>query len=261
MEKSGSQYDSSSALPAYAKMGADTVPPRGSRFALWRIPCTAVLITALLVAGAITITAMAHKGSAHCQQPTNNSRPAGARDQVLDHDSTGHVELRGRNGESASETMTYNSALNTILINAPGNFSGSSPATIAIDFDRNVVFINIHDQNSCAGFALEDKLAQTAKNFTRNKEHNQVNDLVSNKMETENYRVAGIIPAGYVQAANGPIIRGMCSGRNSQWLELETDGETSGRQKRALDWDEWLWHHYPASPLQRPEQPRPWMML
>ncbi|XP_072174714.1 uncharacterized protein [Diadema setosum] len=232
MEKSGSQCDIPSALPPYAKMGADTAPPRGSRFASWRTPCTAVLITALLVAGAITITAMTHKGSAHCQQPASNSRPAGARDQVLDHDATGHVELRGRNGESASETMTYNSALNTILINAPGNFSGSSPATIAIDFDRNVVFMNIHDQNSCVGFALEDKLAQMAKNFTRNKEHNQVIDLVSSKMETENYRVAGIIPADYVQAANGPIIRGMCSGRISQWLEVGTDGEMSGRREK-----------------------------
>ncbi|XP_072174887.1 uncharacterized protein [Diadema setosum] len=230
MEKSESQCDNnSSSLPPYAEMGADTAPPKASRFASWRIPCTAVLITALLVAGAITITAMAHKGSPHCPQPTNSSRP----NQVLDHDSTGHVELRGENGESASETVTYNSALNTVLINAPGNFSGSSPATIAIDFDRNVVFMNIHDQNTCVGFVLEDKLAQRAKNFTRSKEHNQVIDLVSSKMETENYRVAGIIPADYVQAANGPIIRGMCSGRMSQWLQMGTDGEGSeGRQRR-----------------------------
>ncbi|XP_071476335.1 uncharacterized protein [Diadema antillarum] len=229
MEKSESQCDNnSSSLPPYAEMGADTAPPKASRFTSWRIPCTAVLITVLLVAGAITITAMAHKGSPQCPQSANSSRP----NQVLDHDSTGHVELRGENGESASETVTYNSALNTVLINAPGNFSGSSPATIAIDFDRNVVFMNIHDQNTCVGFALEDKLAQKAKNFTRNKEHNQVIDLVSDKMETENYRDVGIIPAGYVQAANGPIIRGMCSGRMSQWLEVGTDGEMSQGRKR-----------------------------
>ncbi|XP_072171427.1 uncharacterized protein [Diadema setosum] len=232
MEKSGSQCDNSSSLPAYSEMGADTASPRASRFAFWRIPCTAVLITALLVAGAITIAAVVHQGSAQCQEPAKSGRLNGARDQVLDHDAVRHLELRGGNGESASETVTYNSVLNTVLINAPGNFSDGSPATIAIDFDRNVVFMNIHDQNTCVAFALEDKLAQMAENFTRNKEHNQVIDLVSDKMETENYRVSGTIPEGYVQAANGPIIRGMCSGRTSQWLEVETDGAMPGRQRR-----------------------------
>ncbi|XP_071476332.1 uncharacterized protein [Diadema antillarum] len=229
MEKSGSQYDSSSALPAYARMEADTAPPKASRFASWRIPCTAVLITVLLVAGAITITAVVHKGSPNCPQPTNYGRP---HDQILDHDAARNLELRGGNGMTASETMSYNSALNTVLINAPGNFSGSSPATIAIDFDRNVVFINVHDQNSCVGFALGDEMAEDTKNLIRSNDHNQVIDLVSDKAGTGNYRVAGTIPDGYLQTANGPVIRGMCSGRSSLWLEVETDEEMSGRQER-----------------------------
>ncbi|XP_071510167.1 uncharacterized protein [Diadema antillarum] len=232
MEKSGSQYDNPSSLPAYAKMEEDTAPARGSRFAFWRIPCTAVLITALLVAGAITITVVVHKGSAHCEQPPNGGRPDRTRDQILDHNAARNLELRGGNGESASETMSYNSALNTVLINAPGNFSGSSPATIAIDFDRNVVFINVHDQNSCVGFALGDEMAEDTKNLIRSRDHNQVIDLVSDKAGTGNYRVAGTIPDGYLQTANGPVIRGMCSGRSSLWLEVETDEEMSGRQER-----------------------------
>ncbi|XP_072175205.1 uncharacterized protein [Diadema setosum] len=231
MEKSGSQYDSSSALPAYARMEADTAPPKASRFASWGIPCTAILITVLLVAGAITITAVVHKGSPNCPQPTIYGRP---HDQILDHDAARNLELRGGNGVSASETMNYNSALNTVLINAPGNFSGSSPATIAIDFDRNVVFINVHDQNSCVGFALGDEMAEDTKNLIRSKDHNLVIDLVSDKAGTRNYRVAGTIPDGYLQTVNGPVIRGMCSGRSSLWLEVDTDEAMSGRQERAI---------------------------
>ncbi|XP_072174660.1 uncharacterized protein [Diadema setosum] len=229
MKKSGSQYDSSSALPAYAEMGADTAPPRASHFSSWRIPCTAVFVTALLVAGAIT-TAVVHKGGPNCQQPTNGGHP---HDQILDHDAVTHLQLKGRNGVTAPETMTYNSALNTVLINAPGNFSGGSPATIAIDFDRHVVFVSVHDENTCVAFALEDEMAEIAKNLIRSKEPNQVIDLVSDKAVTGKDYVVQTIPAGYVQATNGPVIRGMCSGRHSQWLET-ADGRMSGKQKRSI---------------------------
>ncbi|XP_072175282.1 uncharacterized protein [Diadema setosum] len=186
--------------------------------------CTAIVVAALLVAGAIAVALIIRSDprvTTMCPTP-DLGQTGGSSSRIMDTDVVKDLELRDEAGDTASEALTYNSALNTVLLNSPGNFSVGSAATIAIDFDRSVVVMSFHEDQTCSVFALQEQTAETIKVLVRNDQRHQVINVVSDTAMTM-YEVVGQIPDGYFQNSNGPIIRGLCSGRPAQWLEVKAD--------------------------------------
>ncbi|XP_071510163.1 uncharacterized protein [Diadema antillarum] len=185
--------------------------------------CTAIVIAALLVAGAIAVALIIrsdHRVTTMC--PTSELGQDGrSSNRIMDTDVRPGTP-RDEAGETASEALTYNSALNTVLLNSPGNFSVGSAATIAIDFDRSVVVMSFHEDQTCLVFALQEQTAETIKALVRNDQQHQVINIVSDTAMTM-YDVVGEIPDGYFQNSNGPIIRGLCSGRPAQWMAVKAN--------------------------------------
>ncbi|XP_072174659.1 uncharacterized protein [Diadema setosum] len=148
--------------------------------------CTAIVVAALLVGGAVAVTLIIHSDHrATTMCPTSDLGHTGNR--IMDTDVAKDLELRDETGKSTSETLTYNSALNTVLLNSPGNFSVGPAATIAIDFDRSVVVLSVHEDRTCMVFALQEELAEMTKTLVRN---DQRHLTVTSRIQTGQLSVA-----------------------------------------------------------------------
>ncbi|XP_071476333.1 uncharacterized protein [Diadema antillarum] len=82
--------------------------------------------------------------------------------------------------------------------------------------------MSFHEDQTCLVFALQEQTAETIKALVRNDQQHQVINIVSDTAMTM-YDVVGEIPDGYFQNSNGPIIRGLCSGRPAQWMAVKAN--------------------------------------
>ncbi|XP_030842913.1 uncharacterized protein LOC100887917 [Strongylocentrotus purpuratus] len=144
------------------------------------------------------------------------------------------ADLKNDKGDHLTEAFDYDRQSNTVLIESPANISeSSSAATIAVDLDRSVMFMSFHDSNTCIGLAIEDDFAHQVRDYVEENGQNEI-DISSVAFDIENYRLVGQIPAAYIQATNGPVIRGLCAGRNTFWA-LPVTGEEHDRLRREVD--------------------------
>eukprot|EP00057_Strongylocentrotus_purpuratus_P007885 XP_011662359.1 PREDICTED: uncharacterized protein LOC105437458 [Strongylocentrotus purpuratus] len=157
------------------------------------------------------------------------------------------ADLTTENGDHLTEVFDYDRQSNTVLIESPANISeNSTAATIAVDLDRSVMFMHLHDSNTCVGLTIKDDFAHQVRDYVEEDGQNVI-DISSVAFDNENYRLVGQIPTAYFQATTVPVIRGLCSGRNTFWA-LPVTAEEYGRLKRyscrSVKWCLWIIHNW-----------------
>eukprot|EP00057_Strongylocentrotus_purpuratus_P007886 XP_011662360.1 PREDICTED: uncharacterized protein LOC105437459 [Strongylocentrotus purpuratus] len=176
----------------------------------------AVLTAAVLASGLIAAAIIFRSGG----YPVTTCPPGG--DQVAQHmalsgNKVKSADLTNKNGDHLTEAFDFDRRSNTILIDAPANITESSAAaTIAVDIDRSVMFMCFHDSNSCISLVIEDDFAHQVRDYVEENGHDGI-DISSVAFNIEKYSLVGQIPAAYIKANYGLVIRGLCAGRNTFW--------------------------------------------
>eukprot|EP00057_Strongylocentrotus_purpuratus_P005747 XP_003731680.1 PREDICTED: uncharacterized protein LOC100892863 [Strongylocentrotus purpuratus] len=192
----------------------------------------AVLTAAVLASGLIAAAIIFRSGG----YPVTTCPPGAGGDQVAQPMAlSGHkvkrADLMTVKGDHLTEDFDYDRQSNTVLIKSPANITeSSSAATIAVDLDRSVMFMAFHDFNTCVGIAIDEDFAQQVRDYVEDNGHNII-DISSVAFNFEHYRLVGQIPAGYYQATTGAVIRGLCSGRITNWA-LSVTAEEHDRLRR-----------------------------
>ncbi|XP_030843464.1 uncharacterized protein LOC105437919 isoform X1 [Strongylocentrotus purpuratus] len=138
--------------------------------------------------------------------------------------------------EIGMQRARYDYDKNTILVETPAITDGFSNATIAMDYDRSVVVIKLLDEDDfCYVSALSGDMMDMADRSTKFMEmghtgHEQAIDVNTADDVEMSYQTAGLIPAGYVTNANGPIIRALCAGDESYWSKPRMSSSRTRRR-------------------------------
>eukprot|EP00057_Strongylocentrotus_purpuratus_P005501 XP_003731112.1 PREDICTED: uncharacterized protein LOC100891603 [Strongylocentrotus purpuratus] len=190
-----------------------------------------VVLTSLVLGGCILGAVwIAQDGFNQC---TGEDVSPGEEAGIFDRDMTKDTRLVMGDGRIMTEHFEYIQASNTLLIHTPpSNFSGYSRATVALDYDRSLVFVNIHDENICIAFPWPAEMANNLKKFmTEEGDQNEgeVLDVVARELTDMNFVNVGEIPAGFLQGSSGTTVGALCAGRPSYWLE---DNAVASRQRR-----------------------------
>eukprot|EP00057_Strongylocentrotus_purpuratus_P021146 XP_011675620.1 PREDICTED: uncharacterized protein LOC105443753 [Strongylocentrotus purpuratus] len=123
-----------------------------------------VVLTSLVLGGCILGAVwIAQDGGNQC---TGEDVISGEEAGIFDRDMMKETKLVMGDGRIMTEQFEYIQASNTLLIHTPpSNFSGYSRATVALDYDRSLVFVNIHDENICIAFPWPAEMANNLKKF------------------------------------------------------------------------------------------------
>ncbi|XP_011662348.1 uncharacterized protein LOC105437449 [Strongylocentrotus purpuratus] len=208
------------------------VSPRvyhGSSRGYWSA-IAAVFTAAVLACGLIAAAIIFRSGG----YPVTTCPPGGdqvAQPMAMSGNKVKRVDLTTAKGDHLTEVFDYDRQSNTVLIDAPANITESSvAATIAVDLDRSVMFIGSHDSNTCVGLAIDVDFTHQVRDYVEENDQNVI-DISNVAINIEKYRLLGQIPVDYFQATNGPVIRGLCSGRITFWA-LPVAAEEYGRLRR-----------------------------